>query len=632
MSRFKSVVFVLVLLINAFSINAFSINTDALAAAPSASKPVVRKQHGYFISIDGMRPEYLTTLVAEGKLNSKRGLGWLYRNSVFAKKAWPVSTTLTAVSHASTITCSYPSDHGIIANNFLENGAIVSGFNADIKSETLWQAARADGRTVSSFAYVGTDGRTPARQIDYGVAYPDSSLISAAQTFKWKMAELPVAQGWTLSGDLVNRLQSEMRETTVKFVLNPITKEERIVHVLLFADKESSGAPEATSVQAVFSTSKNLETDLQARLKSSPEAGEFGRLYFIEEAPTSTTLGYKRHVFITATERTADGMTVFASRPTYNHAQPASFRKALDAANLVWPDDGWRGDRTAVGPARLVNAYNLHGKFLSDAAVLSKKMKFESDVTLFYQPVIDSVGHSFQSLIPEPFSSTNSDPYTQAMVRAFQNVDANVSTLLEDVGASDVIALMGDHGMDPIKMVANIAALIPEQGTKIRVVTSGSLALIYKTPDSTDAEADTIGKAYATKLGELKLETSPVSGRTFRRSDFNTTDNPWQFGEAVWAFTADTGFYYTFNATIPDVFIPASALGMHGNDNSVATMATGFLFKAPGIRKSEMESMNLIDAAPTFAKHMGFRAPQNCKGKPLDINSIRKMIRKKKGA
>jgi|GEM_PF-1894919 len=605
-----------------FALNSFG--AAAGAAAPSASSAGPKKSRGYFISIDGMRPDYLETLVREGKLTAPRGLGWLYRNGFVAKKAWPVSTTLTAVSHVSTITCSLPSDHGIIANNFLSAGNLVSGFAEDIKSETLWQSARAEGRSVLSLAYVGTDGRTPARQVDFGVAYPDAKLIAPSQGFKWKMAELPAAAGWTLSTELNARLPADMREATVTFVLNPITKEEKQLQVLLF---QSNADGPTANIEVYFNADKNLAAGALATLKKGAEDGEFGGLYFTETAPDSATRGFKRHVYLTVSDRQPGAVTVFASRPTYNLAQPASFREALDAQNLVWPDDGWRGDKTPLGPVRQVNVYNLHGKFLAEAARVARKLKIAADVTLFYQPVIDSVGHSYQALIPAPFSSANNDPYTQAIVRAFQNVDANVSTVLEDVSSTDVIALMGDHGMDPIKKVVNLAGLIPEQVNKIRVVTSGSLAMVYAQQDSTDADADEIGRVLNTKLVDLKFEEQPVNGRVFRRSDFNTPGKPWQFGEAVWAFTADSGFYYMFNQTSREIFINASALGMHGNDNSVATMATGFLFKAPGIRKSEIDSMNLIDAVPTFTKHMGMRLPAQCRGRALEIKTIRSKLR-----
>ena len=98
----------------------------ALAHTTSVQQQPIKKQRGFFISIDGLNPNDLETLVQTGHLTE--GFAELYHTAGRSHEATPVVTTLTAASHVGTITCSLPSDHGIYSNSFLVDGERVSGF------------------------------------------------------------------------------------------------------------------------------------------------------------------------------------------------------------------------------------------------------------------------------------------------------------------------------------------------------------------------------------------------------------------------------------------------------------------------------------------------------------------------
>jgi len=585
----------------------------AETAARGANPATVATQRGHFISIDGLRPDYLKTLSDEGKLTAHRGLGWLYRNSLRSHKASPVEITLTAPSHVGTITCSRPSSHGIIANNFMLNDQVISGFGADIGSETLWQAARSSGRSVLSLAYVGTDGRTPERTVDKGVAYPDNRFVGPSQTVSYVFAEQAEAQGWNLESVPSLAAAPEHREAVLTITTNPATRETRAYNVLLSRNAERR-------IIVTISDTKDLSTSSSITLERSIDEQEWKDLFWIENNAASAINGFKRRAYALVTERNEDKVTLFVSKTTYNNVHPVEFREFLDAQNLVWPDEGLKGDRTPTGPSRMLTTYNIHGRFLAEVGRVAKG-KFNFDVVLFYQPMIDSLGHSYEAMLPKPFTSANSDFITQAYVQAFQLVDANVSMLLEDFRPSDVVALMGDHGMDPVKKVLNLAALIPESATRIRVVTSGSLALIYRATDSTNEAADVVGAELDAKFREARWEETPAYGKAFRLADVNTAaGEKWQYGDAVWAFTAGEGFFFRFDAVnLQQMWIDPPALGMHGQHPSVANMDTGLLLRVPRLKSKDIGPVNLIDVVPTFSKLLGFRAPQNCEGKPIKL-------------
>lgn len=593
---------------------ALALSATVSFATPDQERVAERGQRGYFISIDGLNPSLLNTLEDAGKLDARRGLGWLMNQGIYAPKTWSVVTTLTAASHIGTVTCTPPSRHGITANTMLRNGEKVSGYTYDFATEPLWRSASRQGKKTLALAYVGADGRTPERSADFGLAYPDDGLLGPSQTLRWDPTTLATAEGWTLPAALSGR--TDLKQATIVLKLNPKTNEERTVQVLV--DLARTDEPELH-----FDADKNLTN------------GSFGKarfgethavdLFFVEESDASTLKGYKRRAFARLLPKTNGNLEVYVSKTSFNNAYPASFRKMLDDANFVWPDYGVRSDKLSV--ADNLEAQAMIDRFLTDVAVRFVPV-LGADVVLFYQPLIDSIGHKYQSALPLPFDPNATDDVTKAFVRAFEIIDDNMSRLLERTGRNDVVALMGDHGMDPTIKVVNIAPLLPRDHIgRIEVVTSGSLAMIYAPvtdgSDAAIAAADSVGQSLRDALAGVQFEGKPVLGEALRKADpaprhGRRFSDEWQHGEALWAFTAGTGFYVQYNPLSDQVFVDASALGMHGQAIELTpTMATALMIKGPRVSRRLLPEASLIDAVPTFSQLMGIDAPRDCLGRSL---------------
>src|SRR6185369_6291422 len=101
----------------------------------------------------------------------------------------PVNPTLTAPNHISLATGYAAGLTGIVSNRFHPPtapwGAVVSGFAAPIGTETLWEAARRQGKRVGCMAWPGVDGRGDRRRADWGMTYaqPDrpGALLALAR-------------------------------------------------------------------------------------------------------------------------------------------------------------------------------------------------------------------------------------------------------------------------------------------------------------------------------------------------------------------------------------------------------------------------------------------------------------------
>ncbi len=588
------------------------------ASSASQARSVDQGPEGYFVSIDGLNPSLLKVLHDEKQLPAHHGFQWLLDTSRVYDHTWPVITTLTAASHVSTITCTPPSRHGIVANGFIKEGKKVSGFSEAFNTEPLWSAAARQGKKVVSLAYAGADGSTPARTADFGLSYPSDQLLGPSQLLEWPVDTLVTATGWTLNADTSKA--TNLKEADVTIVLNPKTTESRVVHVLI-------DLTDANAAKYYLDNDKDLTNGLIGSLAAADQNRPTLDAFWTEENPASTVPGVKRRAFFRTLPADAGKLALYVSKASYNNANPASFRHRLDELNLVWPDYGVRSPK--LTGAEWVDAQAMIDRFLTQVAV-QVVPELDVDIVLFYQPLIDSIGHKYQSALPLPFDPHATDDVTKVFVKGFQIVDANISRIFGAARKDVAIALMGDHGMDPIKKVVNLAPLMPTDHVgKVEVVASGSLTMLYPpmtTDGGTDAEraaaVDAIAASLKDKLQALTFNGEVVFDGMLNKTDTQATPNAdyrleWQYGEALHALSSKSGYWFMYNPLEPAIFLDPPALGMHGNFLDVPTIATNLIVHAKGIRPEHRPDASLIDAVPTFAALIGIEPPRDCLGHSL---------------
>jgi len=121
-------------------------------------------KHVVLITIDGFRPEFY-----QDSSMPTPNLQEMKREGVIAKEVAGVFPTVTYPSHTTLITGVTPKDHGILFNTKMNDdgssGGWVYDFN-EIKSKTLWQAAKERGLTTASVSWPIT---VNAAYIDYNI-------------------------------------------------------------------------------------------------------------------------------------------------------------------------------------------------------------------------------------------------------------------------------------------------------------------------------------------------------------------------------------------------------------------------------------------------------------------------------
>lgn len=533
-------------------------------------------QRGYFISIDGLQPQLLESYISRPEANLK-GFQSLWRAGAVYPRTKAHVISITASSHAGTSTCSSPARHGIHGNHFLRNHRKISGFKEPFQSETMWEAARNQGRKVASFAYVGMDGTTPERTADIGITYPDESRMG-------KPAVVTVPRRGTTPVD-------------TDVLLNP---EKNLKLLLHFYASGSGSTVNYVDPQGAAH---------QIKLPGAAEAHKPANLLIHDGERL-------RRIVI----RLISGQTntYLISRASYNEAFPESFRAGLDKAGLVWPDVNIKGLDAELEPSEAVAVQGILDDFLADVASRTIP-EFKPDIILFYQPLLDSTGHGFQNKLPDPRSLNGNDPVTAAYRAAFKRVDDNLAKVISTMRQNDVVALMGDHGMTATTTNLNVAPLLPPNiEENIDVYASDSMLYLYPKNDSIDPViAKKIGESVNKVLGKISWHNKPVVEMVAERASVKPSD--WNYGDAIWAFRSEDGIWFNNNSLEKKTFLPPKVPGMHGHNPESPSMLTALIFRGPGIKPQiHRESVvSLVQAVPTFARQLKLNTPKDCEGTPL---------------
>lgn len=152
-----------------------------VAAACGGGPPAAgRAERVVMVSFDGLGADLARRFVDEG---TTPALGELERTGLVARLR-PVEPTLTAVNHVALATGLPPASNGIVANQFRVPGrditSAVSGFDAPIAAETVWQRARRGRLQVGVLLWPGCDGTSPERSADFGLTWPVEPLAPSA--------------------------------------------------------------------------------------------------------------------------------------------------------------------------------------------------------------------------------------------------------------------------------------------------------------------------------------------------------------------------------------------------------------------------------------------------------------------
>ena len=194
---------VLLILFCAVLLSSFSNGQAESKGKASSSRTIL-------ISFDGAQPEVIEQLIRNGKLPWNGGFARLIREGTKAEGMTSVLPTVTATNHIAIATGAYPERTSIPANTFHDTEtpltATASGFSAPIDAETLWEAAKRQGKKVITVAFAGADGRGEDRRgnqtLGFGVRvgfsvvkFMDGTHFDAESANAWNLGSVAQFRG-----------------------------------------------------------------------------------------------------------------------------------------------------------------------------------------------------------------------------------------------------------------------------------------------------------------------------------------------------------------------------------------------------------------------------------------------------
>ena len=556
------------------------------------------KNNAFFISIDGLRADHLSGLLQRGYLNAERGFRWLIKHSAHSFAATAVKTSITWPSHAAILTCAPPAKNGIYFNSFLINGKRTFAGEVDFQSETLFHAARRQGKRVLAVRYPHIDRKGINRQVDYGVFNGSDQSFSSNHV----LSSLKKPTNWRGLKNDVKYYEITLNDRRLRRVAKVFKK------ILV----EVSGS----EIAVVFDTDFDLSNGVQARMTTARVGPNF--LTFV--APVDSGWQKQRVTarFLNYDKKSFDLLIESSMNETSN----AQIDKTLAENDLVSaPFFGLRGFGTND---RFFEFSDVVGKMIAERDIYTSQVtrvlwqKFKPDVTFSYIQSIDFYGHIYEGALKLPFLDNLTHKVNKAYLEVFESADRNLSQILSLADLdNDVIVVNGDHGMAPVRHVINLRKAVSDTyGSRFKYLTNASKVLVYNNNSEDDqATGARAFAAVAKNLSKIRVNNEPVIDQIelYRKEDAHN----WDYGAAIAALTPEVGFHleYSFAKSLRSE--PTAPLGSHGYAPEKSEMKTAAFFYKKGLKPTPLGQMSLIDVVPTFAYLYGVRPPDGCKGSSL---------------
>ena len=572
------------------------------APAPSpraAAPPPPAGGRAVLVSFDGVAGERLEAMLDDPAKLPAGAFRRLAARGFHAVRSVPPTPSLTAVSHITHVTGGLPDVTGIVANTMLDPtkpfGTTISGFFAPIRAETLWQAARRQGRRVGVMLYPGADGNGPGRTADWMMTWPGDPLAPGRLWTLPRSAWKPATPGGAKFQSF-----SLVAQTTVAF------GETAHLVVLQVADTTDDG---------------RVNYD---RLLVLPEMGERREVrvgdWFPVEVPSSDgrTGAWCKLLSLAPDLGVAEIYLGPLSRTT---GVPREWVRRLDEEIGFWPgmpDTDAFGENSARPEVFLEQTERLV-EFLTRADLLAIS-RSDWDLLLLYQPEVDETSHEFLLVDPgqSRYTPERAARFLGFVEKSYALADRSLDAIEKALGPSDTLFVTSDHGMTPIFAEIAVNSILREAGllnvdaknepapsSPVIAVTSSGIAHIYR---NRNAPPSTLDRAERV-LRDFRVGGKSPFDRIVRREAAGDLGlNAPESGDLV--VLALPGFQFTWTAD-GDPVRPPHSYGGHGYRNVHPQVDATFFAAGPGIPRERVEKIGSWQIAARVARALGIAPPRN---------------------
>ncbi len=564
--------------------------------APSAVAPPAAR--AVLVSFDGVAGERLAKLLEEAGKLPHGGFRRIAERGLFARRSRPPTPSLTAVSHVTHVTGALPQKTGIVSNDMLDRskpfGTKISGFDAPIRAETLWQAARRQGKRVGVVAYPGADGKAPPRRADWGMNWvngtrskPRLQRLGAAS---WREAP-PGAPGFSPARSV--RLDFPSSSHAVGFVALDSTDDGRVNYDRLRVEPEV-GAPAEVRPGDWFPAEVRAD---------GGRVGAWCKLLRLEPDLSSAE--------------------IYLGALGANAAYPQAFRREIDERLGFWPgtpDEARFGSRTERPEIFLEQADRI-ADFMTRAALLAIERP-DWDLLLLYQPHVDEVSHEFFLADPRQAAYTpeRAARFAGFVEASYALADRSLDRIERALSPRDAVFVTSDHGMVPLLTAvypneilrqAGLLRLTSDEkidpGSAAAAITTSGVANVYLNAAAAPPGAlSSIEKLFR----EFRVEGESPWDRVVRRENAGDLglDAP-ESGDLI--LLARPGISVSMRVGHGRLTGRPADYGGHGYRNVYPQLDATFLAAGPGISPGRVEEFPSWRIASRVCRALGIAPPRD---------------------
>ncbi|HSD73093.1 MAG TPA: alkaline phosphatase family protein [Thermoanaerobaculia bacterium] len=549
------------------------------------------------ISFDGISGERLERMLVDP---SKLPLGAFRRlaeRGFHAVRSHPPTPSLTAVSHIVHVTGALPQATGIVSNSMLDRmkpfGATISGFDAPIRAETLWEAARRQGRRVGVMLYPGADGNGPARTADWMMTWPGNPLAPG------RLHAIAASAWQPVSGSDAPSTFSPARKIVLAFA--------KTSHSVAFV------ALDATD-------DGRMDYD---RLLVLPESGgtrevRVGDWFPVEVPDGNGRTGSWCKLLALAPDLVS--AEIYVGPLSRSTGAPREWVRRLDAEIGFWPgmpdtdafgEDSPRPDIFLEQTDRLVD-------FLTRADLLALARR-DWDLLLIYQPEVDETSHEFLLVDPaQPrFTPGRSARDVGFVEKSYALAERSLDAIEKALTPSDSLFVTSDHGMTAIFADIALNRILRDAGlvtvdekdeiqtsSPLVAVTASGIAHVYLNPASKRSNLDRAEQV----LKDFRFRGETPFDRIVRRERAGDLGlNAPESGDLI--VLAKPGFLFVSSAGGAAIREPHS-YGGHGYRNVYRDLDATFFAAGPGIAHERVEEIDSWQIAARVARALGIEPPR----------------------
>ncbi len=594
--------------------------------------PEATSAHGprrvVLVSYDGAGADLVWRWLEEGVLTAPGGVGEMVAAGTSARRVRMVNPTLTSVNHISLATGAEPGSTGIVSNFFhrpgqkITNG--VSGFSASIGVETLWEAARRQGKRVGVLTWPGADGTSDRRRGDFGLVWPGRPLARSAvleldPARAGHGAVLPSHDGlpplvWTVTLELRDAEPPGAAFTVTVVDGNP---DGVAAYDTVAVTPPGEESPEILDRRGWFPVS------VTARGPGDERPHPWGAWCKVLHLDTHS-----------------GNLRLYRGEVHRVRGYPEDFERRIEEAVGFWPGppDGrglgrwWLDVSTGVDLDTFLEQLERLDRYLDRVAAFAAANE-DFDLLMAYHPTPDEYQHA--GLIVErrqwAWSPGTALAAAEGLRRVGRSFDRSVASWWEVLDPTrDALVVVSDHGLLPLHDVVNVNRVLADAGlvkvdasgdrpraaadTPMLAFASGGSAHLYLNLEGREPggvvrqeEVPELLRRAARALADVVVDGEPAVERIFTREEAAAIGlgNP-NTGDLV--VFARPGF--AFSGRLEGKAVePSRYYGQHGYLNTHPGLSGIFFARGAGVARQRLDEIPATSIARRVSAWLGMVPP-----------------------